>query len=298
MKTKLLLLALALAVFTASAQTNAGVTLTPDQVAKLDNSINSLIPLIPAQYQGAIASAIAILGLLAMLGRVLVGWRNNGLFGAIAGLFAGTNTPATVNTAPPIPPAPPVGPGAVRPGDPVKGATLLRQPLFALFAILVSLGVATAPARAETVPNFLADTYKWVTAVNTNYDWTNVQYQAESGYKNTTSGAPAAFVGATRNFGAFEMGAEFQILANSATVQQAELRLGWQIYKNHDVKISAALLAGYDMNNSSAIIEPELRVTKLLTVNTYTFFSYSLPWETVGKFNSPGQLRTGFGIGF
>lgn len=86
--------ALTLSVVTVFAQgaTNAAFQLTPDQIAKLDNSIQSIVPLVPAKYQGAVASAIAILGLLAMAGRLIVGWKNNGLFGAFSGLFGGTNS--------------------------------------------------------------------------------------------------------------------------------------------------------------------------------------------------------------
>ena len=77
----------------AQTNTNTGVTLTPEQLAKLDGSIHDLIPLVPAQYQGAVASFIAIMGLLAMAGRVVVGWRSSGFLGAIGGLFGGTNSP-------------------------------------------------------------------------------------------------------------------------------------------------------------------------------------------------------------
>ena len=80
--------------------------ITSDQVAQLDNSINTLIPLVPAQYRGALASAIAILGFIALLGRAVIGWRNGGLFGALAGVFGGTNTPkplsATAQTDAPV----------------------------------------------------------------------------------------------------------------------------------------------------------------------------------------------------
>ena len=84
----------------AQTNTNTGVTLTPEQLAKLDGSIHDLIPLVPAQYQGAVASFIAIMGLLAMAGRVVVGWRSSGFLGAIGGLFGGTNSPSNQTTKP------------------------------------------------------------------------------------------------------------------------------------------------------------------------------------------------------
>lgn len=100
----MILVVLLLACFTATAIAQAVApppAITSDQVAQLDNSINTLIPLVPAQYRGALASAIAILGFVALLGRAVIGWRNGGLFGAIAGVFGGTNTPATPPATPP-----------------------------------------------------------------------------------------------------------------------------------------------------------------------------------------------------
>ena len=81
----------------APAQSNQVVTLTPEQLAKLDGSINSLVPLLPASFQPYIATALSILAILAVIGRVIVGAKNGGFFGAIAGLFTGTNTPQPAN---------------------------------------------------------------------------------------------------------------------------------------------------------------------------------------------------------
>jgi len=72
---------------------NATNTFTAADVTKLDNGINDLLPLIPAQFQHFAIQAIALIGVLAMFGRVVIGWRNNGIPGAFAGLFGGTNTP-------------------------------------------------------------------------------------------------------------------------------------------------------------------------------------------------------------
>ena len=176
-----------------------------------------------------------------------------------------------------------------------KGAEQLTKT--GLIAALCLLPFASS-AQTNAVPNFINQTYAWATAVNTNYDWANVSYQLASGYKNTVSGAPAAFVSGDRNWKNLELGAEFQILASSVTIQQAQLRLGYAFYQNHDFRLDAAIYGGYDCVNYHGLVEPEFRATKLLTVNTYTFISYSLPFETGGKFNTVGQVRSGLGIAF
>lgn len=95
MKTKLFILVAALAVaftLTAAAQTNAAppvAQLTPDAVT----SINNLLPLIPAAYQPAVIKILALIGTLGVVGRVLLGFRNGGIWGVLTGLLGGTNTP-------------------------------------------------------------------------------------------------------------------------------------------------------------------------------------------------------------
>jgi hypothetical protein len=84
---------------TNTAAPDVGLQLTPDQVAKLNGNIDSVLPLIPAAYTPLALKILGWIGTLALLGRVIVGWRNNGLFGVIAGLFGGTNTPKNNGTA-------------------------------------------------------------------------------------------------------------------------------------------------------------------------------------------------------
>ena len=95
MKTIRLILTVAamLAVFTVAAgaqTTNAAVA----QLAPADvTNINNLLPLLPAEWQGVIIKTLAIVGTLGFLGRAIVGFKNGGIFGVIAGLLGGTNTP-------------------------------------------------------------------------------------------------------------------------------------------------------------------------------------------------------------
>lgn len=75
-KTILLLLAvmaftIVAAALVCHAQTNAApvAQLTPQDVT----SINNLLPLLPASWQGGIIKALAIIGTLGVLGRVIIG---------------------------------------------------------------------------------------------------------------------------------------------------------------------------------------------------------------------------------
>ncbi|HEV2691556.1 MAG TPA: hypothetical protein VG347_01530 [Verrucomicrobiae bacterium] len=72
---------------------------TPADIAKLDSGVNNLLPFIPAAERPLALKVIGILGTLAMLGRIVVGWRTNGVFGVFTGLFGGTNTPKAPSPA-------------------------------------------------------------------------------------------------------------------------------------------------------------------------------------------------------
>jgi len=83
---------------TAAASVGTGV-LPPQLSPEAVQSINNLMVLLPVKWWPAIALIIGIIVKLGIVGRIIVGWRNNGLFGVIAGLFGGTNAPANKNSS-------------------------------------------------------------------------------------------------------------------------------------------------------------------------------------------------------
>ena len=129
---------------TAQTATNATPALTPEQIASVDNSIQSLIPLVPAAEQHLIVSAILIMSLLGHVGRVIQGYRTGGIPGAISGLFAGTNSPSQTGSYPP-PPANPRGSSGSSP-FPVIIAALLLIP---------AAGRSQTNASSVTLTNYL-----------------------------------------------------------------------------------------------------------------------------------------------
>jgi len=94
----IILCLLTIVVGCAHAQTNtAPVTplaqgLTPEQLAKVDSSIQTVVPLLPASAQKYVAAGIGLLSILAFAGRAVVGWKTGGFWGAFRGVFGGTNT--------------------------------------------------------------------------------------------------------------------------------------------------------------------------------------------------------------
>lgn len=76
-----------------------GITITPEQAVKLNDSITSILPLIPTKYQGYVAGAILLVGLLAKAGRLYTGYKVGGWTGALRAVFTGSVTASTPDPA-------------------------------------------------------------------------------------------------------------------------------------------------------------------------------------------------------
>jgi len=259
----------------------AGVTLSDSQLATIDSLVKEAAAKMPASEQSTVDSVLKIVGTLMIIGRVFYGIFKGGLFQGLHGLFTGSNTPNP-------------------PGNIPKGATLLM--------LLLCLAFAARPASAQptsntnTIPNFLSQVEDWALNVNTNYDWTNVTLQVESGYKQTTGYGAANYIGVTYDPNILgktvNFGIEGQFYGAGSAFNGAEARLGYVLFKKSDFKLEAAAYGGYDNTRPAAVGEVELRAVKMLTVNTYTTASYSQSFYSKGKFNSNGQVRVGAGFVF
>ena len=176
---------------------------------------------------------------------------------------------------------------------------LLIISLGVLCALAVQPARAQAPAPTNSIPNFLMQVQTWATSVNTNYDWTNASLQVESGYKQATGVGAASYVTLQYNFASrWNVGLSGQFYGVGSAFNQVELQGGYALYKNHDFKIEGNMLAGYDNTRSAFVVEPELKVVKMLTVNTYTVSAFSMPFFDKGKFNSSGEFKVGVGFFF
>ena len=80
--------------------TNAVIEITTNQLATVDNTVNSVLALIPANQQHTFNLVVSLLASVAFLIRAYVGWQTSGFWGAVKGIFAGTNTPADVTRTP------------------------------------------------------------------------------------------------------------------------------------------------------------------------------------------------------
>ena len=164
-------------------------------------------------------------------------------------------------------------------------------------AIVLGLVHSNAPA-APTLPNFIQQVAGWGTSFNTNYSWTPVTLQIEDGYKQATGSGASDYLRVQYDLGKFNVGVEGEFLGIGSQFTAGEFEAGYTLFSKYDFKIEANLLAGYDRGVKAAEIEPELKITKLITANTYATAGFSLPWFSKGAFNSSGQFRVGAGFTF
>ena len=75
-------------------------TLDTNDVQRIDTAVNTLLPLLPVTLVQSLATLSLLLVPLMVLGRSVVGWRNSGIRGALAGVIGGINVPKPLADCP------------------------------------------------------------------------------------------------------------------------------------------------------------------------------------------------------
>jgi hypothetical protein len=161
----------------------------------------------------------------------------------------------------------------------------------------ISAGGA-ATAATNSVPNFINQVAVWGTSFNTNYSWSTVKVQIEDGYKQATGSGASDYLRVQYDRNAFNVGLEGEFLGIGSQFTAVEGEIGYALVSKYDFKLEANLLAGYDRSFKSFEIEPEIKATKMLTVNTYATAGLSVPWFAKGTFDATPQIRVGAGFTF
>jgi hypothetical protein len=175
---------------------------------------------------------------------------------------------------------------------------VLQASAFILAINARAQSVSTNAPAAPTLPNFIQQLADWGTSFNTNYSWTPVTLQIEDGYKQATGSGASDYLRVQYDLGRFNVGVEGEFLGVGSQFTAGEFEAGCTLFNKYDFKIEVNLLAGYDRGVKAVEIEPELKITKLITANTYATAGFSLPWFSKGTFNAGGQFRIGAGFTF
>jgi hypothetical protein len=165
---------------------------------------------------------------------------------------------------------------------------------------VVTLPPIPTNAPVQTIPNFFQQVATWSTSVDTNKNWNLARFEIEDGLKQITGAASADYLRVTLDFtnSGFYVVAEAQFYGIGSPFNAGEFGGGYNFIVNHDFKLGADLIGGYDNTKASWVVESEIKASKMMTANTFVTAAFSLPISGKGKFSSAGQFRVGAGILF
>ena len=165
-----------------------------------------------------------------------------------------------------------------------------------VISIIVTIAI---PAAAQTnIPTFFQSAENYLTAFNTNYTWTNVDYEVSDGLKQVTGSGSTDVINAQYDWGRFVVGASVGFDGVGSTIGTAQLITGYNIYQHYDTEITLEVESGYSWYQKTEVIEPELAIEKKLTANTFARLGVSLPVYFKGAFNRTPTFEAGIGFTF
>jgi hypothetical protein len=166
----------------------------------------------------------------------------------------------------------------------------------ALLALITAIAI---PAAAQTnIPTFFQSAENYLTTFNTNYTWTNVDYEVSDGLKQVTGSGSTDVINAQRDIDSFVIGASVGFDGVGSTIGTAQLITGYNIYQHYDTEITLEVESGYSWYQKTEVIEPELAIEKKLTANTFARLGVSLPVYFKRAFNRTPTFEAGIGFTF
>jgi len=175
--------------------------------------------------------------------------------------------------------------------------------ILTLIGVTALLATFTINAQVtNSIPNFMNQAAGWATSYNTNYDWTGVTLQFEDGVAGTTGIGAADYIRAQYNFGRINVALEGQFFGTGSAFNDVEAGVGYAVIQKYDFKAEINLLAGGTKVGTSSTMkfkaEPEIKLSKKMTVNTYATMSLSLPYVQGQTFDGTPEFRTAVGFHF
>lgn len=179
----------------------------------------------------------------------------------------------------------------------MKTKSKILLSIFALGAICLAPAVKAQSTNAPSQTIFNSIEY-YFTSFNTNYTWTNVSFEVDSGYAQVTGVNAASKLNLQYDLGNFNVGTSLQFSGVGSAVNAFEGQVGYAIIDHYDTKVDVDLRAGYDDTIRGGVIEPLLSLKKKLTPNTYAETALSFPVYTSGTFTRTPTIYVGVGFTF
>jgi hypothetical protein len=115
-------------------------------------------------------------------------------------------------------------------------------------ALLAAVSIHAQTNAPATVPSFFTSAEQYLTSFNTNYTFTDVTFEAATGYKQVTGVGAASVVDAQYDINRFHIATAFQFSGVGSSINALEGGVGYDVIEYYDTVLEANLLAGYDWN--------------------------------------------------
>ncbi|MGD0331406.1 MAG: hypothetical protein ABSB40_13345 [Nitrososphaeria archaeon] len=162
---------------------------------------------------------------------------------------------------------------------------------------LIASLVLTSKAQVTNIPTFFNSAEEYLTSFNTNYDWSSVTIEAASSWKQVTSQGATDVINAEYHIDSrFLLGGSIQFEGVGSTIGSAQLITGYAFIQHFDTQASIEVESGYSWYRNTYVIEPELKLEKKLTKNTFALIGVSIPLFTEGKNSRTPCFETGLGF--
>ena len=149
--------------------------------------------------------------------------------------------------------------------------------LITAVAALLAIGF-TAQAQTNTpAGNIFGTIESYLTSFNTNYTWSGVTLEFDTGYAQVTGVNAASKLNLQYDIGNFDLGTSLQFSGVGSAFNAYEGQIGYAVLNHYDTKIDVVLRAGYDDTVQSAVVEPGITLKKKLTENTFAETAITMP---------------------
>ncbi|MDE2105331.1 MAG: hypothetical protein KGL39_49350 [Patescibacteria group bacterium] len=167
----------------------------------------------------------------------------------------------------------------------------------------VITGTTTNAVTSNPIPNFFSQAMDWGTTFDTNKSWSAVSFQLEDGVNQVSGLGAADYIRGQYDTGRFNLTLEGDFFGVGSAFNAIEGGGGFAAITKYDFKLEANALVGVTKETGSANnwkfkFEPEIKITKLMTANTYATASLSIPYVDGITFDGTPAIRAGLGCTF
>ena len=171
--------------------------------------------------------------------------------------------------------------------------------LAAIAAFTIAISAHAQSITATNAPSFIDSVIAYTTSSNTNYDFSTVKLDIETGYRQANGTGASSFA----KLGYYvtptiQLNAEIGYFGIGSPINSFEAGIGYALYQHYDIRITAELNGGYDDNVRAGVIEPGIEAKKMLSTHTYASIGLYLPYYVGKSFNTSPTFTTGVGATF